>query len=85
METALNFITGASGGSDSTVLFGAIFFTFMFMFFFVLAVTDVVQRRSDIRKRASFDRGVSRSALAPEQPWETAARSLRGAQFRREL
>jgi tight adherence protein C len=81
METAQNYISGFGGGSDGTVLFGAIFFTFMFIFFFVLGVTDLVQRRNDIRKRAVMDRGIGRAAIAPEQPWETAARSLRARSF----
>lgn len=81
MDTALNFIGGLGPQSDSAVLFGAIFFTFMFMFFFVLAVTDVVQRRSDIRKRTTIDRAAVGPGIAPEQPWEKAARSLRFQSF----
>jgi tight adherence protein C len=59
------------------MLFGAVFFTFMFMFLFVLAVTDMVQRRSDIRKRTSIERGLGASRFSAEQPWETTERSLR--------
>jgi tight adherence protein C len=81
MNTVLTFIANAGYPSDSSVLFGAIFFTFMFMFFFVLAVTDIVQRRSDIRKRTVIDRGLSASPLGPEQSWETKARSLRFQSF----
>ncbi len=81
MNTILTFIANAGYPSDSSVLFGAIFFTFMFMFFFVLAVTDIVQRRSDIRKRTVIDRGLSASPLGPEQSWETKARSLRFQSF----
>jgi len=77
MENILSFIVGGTGEPNGMVLFGAIFFTFMCMFFFVLAVTDVVQRRADIRKRASFDAAVDYSGLAPEQSWETEGRSLR--------
>lgn len=76
MDSILNFISG-SPQADSTVLAGAIFFTFMFMFFFVLAVTDVVQRRSDIRKRTTIDRGLSVSGIAAPQEWETTGSSLR--------
>jgi tight adherence protein C len=81
METVLNFVSGGQAQADSTMLVGAIFFTFMFMFFFVLAVTDMVQRRSDIRKRASIDRSLDTSSFAPERDWETNARSLRFKSF----
>ncbi len=81
MHSILNFIAGGAYQSDSVVLFGAIFFTFMCMFFFVLATTDVIQRRNDIRKRATFDSGVGYARIAPEQEWETGARSLRFQSF----
>src|SRR5262249_45480283 len=42
-----------------------------------LAVTDMVQRRSDIRKRTSVERGLGSSRFTAEQPWETSERSLR--------
>ncbi len=66
---------------DGTVLFGAVFFTFMCMFFFVLAVTDTIQRRSDIRKRTIVDRAYGPSGAAPEREWETTSRSLRFRSF----
>jgi tight adherence protein C len=77
MENILNFIVEGTSGPSSAVLFGAIFFTFMCMFFFVLAVTDVVQRRSDIRKRATYDISRDYSGIALDQPWEATDRSLR--------
>jgi tight adherence protein C len=81
MEILLNTISGGQTQADSAMLLGAVFFTFMFMFFFVLAITDTIQRRSDIRKRTVFDRGFGASGLAPEQEWETASRSLRFRSF----
>ena len=81
MNTILNFVIGEAYQSDGAVLFGAIFFTFMCMFFFVLAATDVIQRRNDIRKRATFDGSLSYSDIAPEQEWETTDRSLRFQSF----
>jgi tight adherence protein C len=77
METILQFIAGNAAKADGAVLAGAVFFTFMFMFFVVLAVTDLVQRRSDIRKRATYDISNDRHGIALEQGWETAGRSLR--------
>ena len=81
MELILTTISGGQTQADSTMLLGAIFFTFMFMFFFVLAVTDTIQRRSDIRKRTVIDRGFASSGVAPEREWETASRSLRFRSF----
>ncbi len=81
MNNILSYIVNAGYQSDSSVLFGAIFFTFMCMFFFVLAITDMVQRRSDIRKRTAIDRGLAVSSVGPEQSWETKARSLRFQSF----
>ncbi|WP_088346013.1 MULTISPECIES: type II secretion system F family protein [Rhodomicrobium] len=77
MQSILAFISGGTNQADSAVLLGAIFFTFMFMFFFVLAVTDVAQRRSDIRKRTAMDRVLTSGNIALEQEWETTGRSLR--------
>jgi tight adherence protein C len=77
MNAILNFISGGATGADGTVLFGAIFFTFMFMFFFILAVTDLVQRRNDVRKRAAYDIGSDRSGISLDEPWESTGRSLR--------
>lgn len=81
METILTTMSGGLSQPDGTVLFGAIFLTFMFMFFFVLAVADTVQRRSDIRKRTVMDRAYGPSGAAPEQEWETSPRSLRFRSF----
>jgi hypothetical protein len=81
MNTILNYVIGGVYQSDGAVLFGAIFFTFMCMFFFVLAASDVIQRRNDIRKRASFHGSLSYSDVAPEQEWETTDRSLRFQSF----
>lgn len=82
MQSILNIATAGQNVADSTVLIGAIFFTSMFMFFFVLAVTDVLQRRSDIRKRTVIEGGFGGgSAIAPEQVWETSGRSLRFQSF----
>jgi tight adherence protein C len=81
MEPILNYISGGQVQPDGTVLFGAVFFTFMCMFFFVLAVTDAIQRRSDIRKRAIVDRAYGPSGAAPEREWETTSRSLRFRSF----
>lgn len=81
MEVLLSYISGGQTQADGTTLLGAIFFTFMFMFFFVLAVTDTIQRRSDIRKRTVIDRGFGSSSVAPEREWETTSRSLRFRSF----
>jgi tight adherence protein C len=82
METILNILSGGGlAQPDGTMLFGAVFFTFMFMFFFVLALTDTVQRRTDIRKRAGADRTYGPTGSAPEKDWETASRSLRFRSF----
>lgn len=77
MQSILSTISGSSTQAESGVLLGAMFFTFMFMFFFVLAVTDVVQRRSDIRKRTSMDRVLGGPGIAVEKEWETTGQSLR--------
>jgi tight adherence protein C len=77
MDTILQFIAGSAAKADGSVLAGAVFFTFMFMFFLILAVTDMVQRRSDIRKRATLDISGDRHGFAPEQAWEGTGRSLR--------
>lgn len=77
MEAILQVIAGSAAKADGAVLAGAVFFTFMFMFFLVLAVTDAVQRRTDIRRRATLDISSDRHGFAPEQGWESAGRSLR--------
>ena len=77
MDSLLQFIAGSAAKADGAVLVGAVFFTFMFMFFLVLAVTDMVQRRADIRKRATLEIGNDRHSIALEQGWESAGRSLR--------
>lgn len=76
MDTILNFIINGDQNTDGTVLFGAIFFTFMFMFFFVLGVTDIVQRRNDIRKRATFDHMAGGSGFAQDRNFDGSGRSL---------
>ncbi len=81
MSSILNFIVVEVYKSDSTVLFGAIFFTFMFMFLFVLAVTDLIQRRNDIRKRAAFEGGLGFAEPIPEPFQDTSGRSLRYQSF----
>jgi tight adherence protein C len=62
---------------SGAMLFGAIFFTFMFMFFLILGVTGMASRRADIRNRIFLDRVVKLDGAAPEQEWETISRSLR--------
>jgi tight adherence protein C len=76
METLLAFVTQdrAAGG---TVLFGAVFFTVMFMFFIGVGATRVANRRADIRNRILLDRTIKEDSGAPEQEWENAPRSLR--------
>ena len=81
MNSIMNFIIGGEVQADGAVLFGAIFFTFMFMFFFVLGVTDIVQRRNDIRRRASFDPGLDYISAASNQTLESGERSLRFQSF----
>jgi len=81
MDSILSFIVDGAAQSDSAVLFGAIFFTFMFIFLFVLAVTDILQRRADIRKRAAFDLRNEVGGISLEQPWESSGRSLRFQNF----
>lgn len=77
MGNVLNNIPSGAG-ADGTALFGAVFFVFMFIFFTVLAVTDILQRRADIRKRTQLDRVLTaRDDVAPEQDWEAMSRSLR--------
>jgi tight adherence protein C len=77
MNGIVQFIFGSASDADGAVLVGAVFFTFMFMFFLILAATDLVQRRADIRKRATYDLGSDRHGVAAEQGWESADRSLR--------
>jgi tight adherence protein C len=76
METLLTIISpdAAAGG---TVLFGAIFFTMMFVFFVGMGATRVANRRTEIRNRIMLDRGLRADGGAPEQDWENAPRSLR--------
>jgi tight adherence protein C len=81
MDTILNIVAGSDHQADGAMLFGAVFFTFIFMFCFVLAATDMVQRRSDIRKRTNIERSLGRSGNGAEQPWETTERSLRFQSF----
>ncbi len=44
--------------TNSTLLFGAIFFTFMFMFFLIVGATGLANRRAEIRNRILLDRVV---------------------------
>lgn len=81
MNNIMNFITGGGLEANSTMLFGAIFFTFMFMFFFVLGVSDIVQRRNDIRRRASFDPGLDYTSMTANDTLESSERSLRFQSF----
>jgi tight adherence protein C len=77
MENVLTYIFGATPYDEGTVLFGAVFFTFMCMFLFALAVTDVFQRRSDIRKRAQFEFGPNAGRGLSGEENEESRRSLR--------
>lgn len=81
METLLNFVVSEPSGSNASMLFGAIFFTFMFMFFLILGVTGAAQRRTDIRNRIAQDRTIKTEGAAPEQDWEVMSRSLRFQSF----
>lgn len=77
MQEILNTIFPGQNGTNGVALFGAVFFVFMFIFFLVLAVTDILKRRADIRKRASLERITGADNVAPEQDWEVMSRSLR--------
>jgi len=81
MDTVLNILAIDAAGASSNMLFGAIFFTFMFMFFLILGVASVTQRRTDIRQRIVLDRGIKSNGSAPEQEWEMMSRSLRFQSF----
>lgn len=81
METLLNIAVDEPGGANSGMLFGAIFFTFMFMFFLILGVTGAAQRRTDIRNRIMHDRTMKTDGAVPEQDWEVISRSLRFQSF----
>jgi tight adherence protein C len=76
MEYLLN-IAAPDSASNGTMLFGAIFFSFMFMFFVAVGVTGLTNRRADIRNRIMLDRVIRQEGSAGEQDWEGAARSLR--------
>lgn len=56
---------------------GAVFFSFMGVFFLVLGVLDMIRRRNDIRKRAMLDIGLPIEADLPSQSWRATPRSLR--------
>ncbi len=77
MQEILNTIFPGQNGANGVALFGAVFFVFMFIFLLVLVVSDIVKRRTDIRKRASLERITSADDVAPEQDWEVMSRSLR--------
>jgi tight adherence protein C len=81
MDVIFTTISAGQTRPEDSVLIGVAFLTFMFMFFFVLAVADTVQRRSDIRKRTVADRAYGPSGAAPERDWETSPRSLRFRSF----
>ncbi len=76
MDTLLAFVT-PDPAAGSTMLFGAIFFTLMFMFFVVFGATRAANRRSEIRNRILLDRTLKENGGAAEQDWENAPRSLR--------
>jgi tight adherence protein C len=76
MEALLNGIS-TDPTSTSSALFGAIFFTFMFMFFLILGMTGLASRRADIRNRILLDRAIKSDGAMPEQEWEAMTRSLR--------
>jgi tight adherence protein C len=76
MDALLN-IVAPDPANPGTMLFGALFFSFMFMFFLVLGVTGVASRRSVIRNRIFLDRAAKADGNAPEQEWEMMTRSLR--------
>ncbi len=77
MDSILAFLFEGNQYSDGTVLFGAVFFVFMCMFFLALAATDVYQRRSDIRKRASFEFSAAGTRSYDSETDEESSRSLR--------
>ncbi len=76
MEHLINIVT-TDPVDNGTMLFGAIFFTFMFMFFLILGMTGVMNRRAEIRDRIFLDRAIKSEGAAPEQEWEGMSRSLR--------
>ncbi|MBX2806042.1 MAG: type II secretion system F family protein [Hyphomicrobiales bacterium] len=77
MDTVLTYLFDSVHYSEGSVLFGAVFFTFMCMFLFALAVTDVFQRRSDIRKRAQFEFASTSGQRLSDEGNEESKRSLR--------
>ncbi len=76
MDMLINVIS-TDPAADGTMLFGAIFFTFMFMFFVVVGVTGLANRRTDIRNRIVLDRAIKSEGTVGEEDWESASRSLR--------
>ena len=76
METLLTIIAPdpAAGG---TILFGAVFFTMMFVFFIGAGAMRAANRRANIRHRILLDRTIKEDSGAPEQDWENTPRSLR--------
>jgi tight adherence protein C len=76
MDYLYSFVTDPAA-ANGTMLFGALFFTFMFMFFLILGVTGVANRRADIRNRVFLERAVKSGGSMPEQEWEAMSRSLR--------
>jgi tight adherence protein C len=75
MEMILAFVPDQ--GARGTMLFGAVFFTVMFMFFLGVGATRMANRRADIRHRIMLDRAVKSDGGAAPQDWEHAPRSLR--------
>jgi tight adherence protein C len=76
METLLTMITPDRGSRDA-VLFGAVFFTMMFVFFIGAGAMRAANRRANIRHRILLDRTIKEDSGAPEQDWENTPRSLR--------
>lgn len=62
-------------GEDGTALFAAVFFIALFIFFVVMALSDIFQRRADIKKRTQVDRVLHQNT--GDNEWEDTSRSLR--------
>lgn len=62
-------------GENGTALFAAVFFVALFIFFVVMAISDIMQRRADIKKRTQVDRVFQQTDGNTE--WEDTSRSLR--------
>lgn len=77
MDSIITFVTESTQYSEGTVFFGAVFFIFMCMFFLTLSLTDVFQRRNDVRRRATFEFGGNPGRNDAEDDSEESKRSLR--------